>query len=196
MTRAIIFDADGMIIHGDRFSDRLEKEYGISTSVTSAFFSSEFQDCLIGRKDLKQILPAYFDSWGWKGTLEELLAFWFSPLANQIDQRFETATSHLRENGISCYLATNNERYRAENLLHDRGIEKWFDGVFASYTLGVKKPEADFFDVIIKTSKATKGDIQFWDDDQENIDGAMKSGLDAHLYLDFDQFFETVKPLS
>ena len=47
---------DGMIVHGTRFSHRLAKKYNISTETTAPFFEGVFQDCVIGKADLKEEL--------------------------------------------------------------------------------------------------------------------------------------------
>ena len=193
MTKTIIFDADGMIVRGERFSSRLEKEFGISTVTTGKFFRTEFQDCLIGRTDLKEILPRYFSEWGWSGTVDQLLKFWFDERANIIDERFELIIKNLKGGGVYCCLATNNEKYRSLNLAKDRGLEKWFDGIFSSCAIGHKKPDPEFFQSILDKIDATKEAVQFWDNGQENIDGARAFGLESRVYNGFEQFLDEVK---
>lgn len=195
MIQGIIFDLDGMIVHGERFSNRLEKEYGISLSTTMPFFKGDFQKCIIGGADLKEILPDYFPEWGWKGTLEELLNFWFAEEASQIDQRFEVITRNLKAEGIRCYLATNNEQYRTQSLLSNRQLGSWFDDVFASYILKAKKPEVEFFSKMLSKVSLPQSNLEFWDDDPENIAGAIRANLPAQLYEDFEQFKNRVGSL-
>ncbi len=60
--KTLIFDADGMIVHGERFSGRLAHDYGISTDTTSHFFRNEFQLCLVGKADLKQELQKHLEA--------------------------------------------------------------------------------------------------------------------------------------
>jgi putative hydrolase of the HAD superfamily len=188
MPKAIIFDADGMIIHGERFSKRLEVEYGISTDITGSFFKGAFQLCLIGKADLKEELLKVIDAWGWKDEVDALINFWFDPNHSQIDARFEPVITELRTKGIKSYLATNNEKYRTDNLINDRKLGEWFDGVFSSAYVGAKKPETAFFEQVLKAIGMPKEEIVFWDDDEESIAGARAFGFQTHLYIDFDQF--------
>jgi putative hydrolase of the HAD superfamily len=189
MVKAIIFDADGMIVHGDRFSDRLTTERGISTTTTGPFFKESFSKCLIGQADLKIELAKYIDQWGWKDGVDALLEFWFDEKHNMIDDRFSPIIAGLRARGIKCYIATNNEKYRTENLIGQRGLGKWFDAVFSSADIGSKKPEHSFFDAIMRTIPEThKEEVVFWDDDLENVAGAKTYGMMTAVYTDFENF--------
>jgi len=188
MTKAIIFDADGMIVHGERFSSRLARDYGISTDTTDHFFRNEFQLCLVGTADLKEELQKYLDQWGWKDDLDALVDYWFADTYNEIDVRFEPVIQSLREQGIKTYLATNNEKYRTDNLVRHRGLGKWFDTIFSSAYIGHKKPDGAFFQNILDQTGIAKEDMVFWDDDTENTEGAAAFGLPVEVYTDFDQF--------
>ena len=197
MIKVVIFDVDGMIVHGTRFSHRLAKKYNIPIETTEAFFNGVFQDCIIGKADLKQELTAYFPQWHWQGSLEEILNFWFDEKYNIIEERFFPLIEKLREKNIKCYIATNNEKYRTENIVNERNLGKYFDGVFASYTLQHKKPEAKFFESILeKLTNIKKEEILFWDDDAKNIEKAEVFGLKAQIYADFAEFKKTIENLA
>lgn len=193
MAKGIIFDLDGMIVHSERFSVRLAREHGISLERTVGFFKNEFQDCIVGKADLREVLLRKIPEWGWQGTLDELLGFWFDEHANSIDERFKPFIQELRNGGVYCCLATNNEKYRTENLMNERGIGKWFDAVFSSYELGCKKPEPEFFQEILEQSGIPKNNIEFWDDDPENVEGAVKFGLVSKLYKDFNSLITEIR---
>ncbi len=196
MIKAIIFDADGMIVHGTRFSSRLEKKFNISKEVTKEFFDGVFKDCVVGKAGLKEELKAYFPKWGWNGTLEEILNFWFDEKYNIIEERFFPLIEELRKKGLKCYLATNNEKERTDNLINERGLGKHFDDVFSSSFIGAKKPEKEFFESILKSlSGIEKKEILFWDDDFRNIEGAESFGLKTQIYADFAEFQKKVENL-
>lgn len=186
--KAIIFDADGMIVHGDRFSSRLADEFGISLEKTKSFFIEVFPACLIGKADLKQELSRYLNQWGWNKNIEELLRVWFDESHNRIDTRFTPIIEEVRSRGYKCYLATNNEKYRTENLVKERGLGKWFDGILSSAYIGAKKPESAFFDGVFDRIPEKREDVIFWDDDTENIEGAKNYGISTELFTDFDSF--------
>src|SRR5262245_13195253 len=123
--KTIIFDADGVVIQGKQFSTELEKEYGISKEKTANFFETDFPKCLIGKGDLKIELAKHIEDWGWQGSVEELLNYWFKaehklnePLVDYIEQ--------LKQRSVKVYLATNNEKYRVEYMLKEMGFSDIF----------------------------------------------------------------------
>lgn len=193
--KTLVLDADGMIVHGERFSARLARDYGISTDTTGHFFRNEFQLCLVGKADLKQELQKHLEVWGWDKGVDALLDYWFADTYNLVDERFAPIIQQLRQRGVKAYLATNNEKYRTDNLLEHRGLGKWFDDVFSSAYVGLKKPDAAFFQHIIEKTGADKNDLTFWDDDPENTDGAAAFGMPIEIYKDFDQFKQIVEKL-
>jgi len=194
-TKTIIFDADGMIIHGERFSKRLASDFGISIDVIDPFFKKEFQLCLIGQADLKEELSKVLEVWGWKKSLDDLLDFWFKEEYNRIDERFRPSIEQLRNNEVKVYLATNNEKYRTDNLINERGLGKLFNKVFSSAYIGSKKPDPLFFQHILDNTGIEKDTTVYWDDDMENINGAKKFGFKAEVYKDFEQYKKTIEEL-
>ncbi len=138
MIKIILFDCDGPIIHREKyFSQRLKEERGIEVNLDkdNSFFNGEFLLCETGKADLKQVLPKWLDTWHWKGSIDELLEYWFS---NEAETNIEMLNyiKSLKQRGIKCYLATNNEKYRVKYLLETVGLQKHFDGCFASCDLG------------------------------------------------------------
>lgn len=188
--KTVIFDADGMLVVGDRFSDQLARDYGISRETTEGFFKNEFQDSLVGRADLKKVLPPYLKEWGWAGSVKEFLDYWFRS-GSRADRVLTDYIHTLRQKGIKCYLATNQEKYRTEYFLQQMGFSSLFDGVLASFELGSKKPSRDFFKRVMgKLQDVDKAEILFWDDDALNVEGARKFGFQAEVYVGVKQFKE------
>jgi putative hydrolase of the HAD superfamily len=85
MIQLVILDADGVLIHAERFSKQLERDYRITTQITEPFFSGPFKECLIGKADLKEELGPYLKKWGWQKSVEEFLDYWFTA-EHKIDQ--------------------------------------------------------------------------------------------------------------
>ncbi len=126
----ILFDADGVLIKSKRrFSDQLEEIYGIPVERLQPFFTGVFRDCSIGKADLKEELVNVIDDWGWQGSVDELLAFWFSK-GTQIDEEVADFVRELRASGVKTYMATDQEKYRGEHLRASIGHGVLFDEVF------------------------------------------------------------------
>jgi putative hydrolase of the HAD superfamily len=193
MIKAILYDADGVIINSPRFSVMLERDYGISTKTTLPFFMGVFQECVRGNRDLKEILPPYLKQWGWKGSVDEFLDYWFKA-EHKIDEPLIAHVRELRQKGIRCYLATNQERYRINYMLKEMGFAYEFDKVFASAHLGNRKPNALYFQKILaELSPLQPEEILFWDDTPANIEAAKSVGIKAELYTDINKYREKIK---
>jgi putative hydrolase of the HAD superfamily len=70
------------------------------------------------------------------------------------------------------------------------GFDTYFDGLYSSATLGIKKPEMSFFQAITNELGVVGGQVMFWDDIQTNIDAAREHGWQAELYTDYARFSE------
>ncbi|MEI7709364.1 MAG: HAD family hydrolase [bacterium] len=188
MIKVIIFDADGVLINGDRFSDALARDYGISTAITAPFFNGPFRDCLIGKADLKEILTPYLHEWGWTKGLDAILDYWFE-IGYNLDKELMDYVQELRAKGVLCLLSTDNEKYRFEHMLARMGFSKSFDKAYSSSLLGYKKINPVAFQKIFDDLKGIeKKEILFTDDDIQNIKCAQDFGIQAELYTSRDDF--------
>lgn len=193
MYQTIIFDADGVIVKkGEVFSKRFSKKYNIPIEDMLVFFQNEFQDCLIGKADLKTVLNVYLEKWQWKGTVSEALAFWFEE-ERTLDTRVVSAITELRKKGIRCVMTTNNEQYRVQYLWNDVGLKNILDGIYASCDFGAKKDETPFWGKLhIALGKPSTKNVFFVDDDQKNIDAALRFGYQAKFWRGYDDFKNTI----
>ena len=193
MINSLIIDGDGVAILRDkRFSDRLASEYGIMRDKTAPFFSDVFRDCTIGKKDLKKELERYYRSWGWKGTVDELLHFWFSKEGSHNKEMLAILTK-LRSSGIKVYLATDNEKYRTDYIVNEFGYGKYFDSVFSSAYIGFRKEDAGFWEHLTIYKGVIPSETLVWDDEQENLDMSCKHGFTAERFTDMENFVRTMK---
>lgn len=188
MIKAILFDADGVLINSERFSVQLVRDYGISTEKTLPFFNGIFQDCITGTADLKEVIGPFLTEWGWERSVDEFLDYWFKS-EHQIDQPLIEYIQTIRKAGIKCYIATNQEKHRVAYMLDRMGFKISFDKVFASAHLGYKKPSRDFYQQLMhKLPSIQKSEVLFWDDTDENVDAARQFGISAELYTNLREF--------
>lgn len=186
MNKVVICDVDGVLLcPKEPFSWTYARANGLDRQGFTAFFWGEFQEALIDKADLKDLITKHNHTWQWDGPVDELLEQWFEteyipnkPLLDQINR--------LRTNGIACYYATNQEKYRAA-YLRNRLLKRTFDGGYVSSDLRTKKPDQAFFDAVIADITTNHPDIQphhmlFIDDTLEHIEGARVAGINAHHY--------------
>lgn len=176
-----IFDADGVAIHPWGFANALENEFGISTENTKAFFSGAFKRCLTGEADIEVLLPEFLGSWGWSGSTEQFIDFWLKS-DDQPNAEILERVDQLRSNGHRCYLASNQERRRAEYINSQMGFGRRFDKLFFSCDLGFTKPDRRFFDTIAAEISGRSSTITFWDDSEVYVAAAVESGWEAVRY--------------
>lgn len=192
--KVMLFDADGVVIRSKTFGSHYAKTQGLSLEDMLPFYEGIFQDCLVGRSDLKKAIAPWLNKWNWKEGVDSFLQQWFR-YEHAIDQRMVDLIRELRENAISCYLATNQEKYRTDYMRKEMGFESMFDGIFSSAEVGSKKPQKEFYEFIFQKVAVGKDKILYIDDSVSHVQGARKAGIDAHLYTEFKPFYEHVKPM-
>lgn len=184
MNKVLFFDADGVtIVQREKFfSQRFSEDYGQSTDVVMPLFKNEFYKCVLGEMDLKDVLKSYLPKWSWQGTVDELLEYWWAG-ENKINMPVVEKITELRAKGYRCYLATDQEKYRANYIMKGMGMEKYVDGAFFSCDLGISKGKREYWEKVLKSlSIDNPGEVEYWDDEIENIQAAQEAGIKVHLF--------------
>lgn len=194
--KAIFFDADGVLIKSKHlFTEQLERDYGIKIELMLPFFTGIFRQCSVGKADLKEELAKVVGDWGWKGTVDELLEYWFTK-GTEIDPKVFEYVRTLRDRGIRCFMTTDQEKYRGEHLRKTFGSGKIFEEVFFSAGVGYPKKTEPFWEEVFgrvnEASRNTssevipRGQTLFVDDDEANVEAVSGFGIDTLLYRELD----------
>lgn len=195
MKRIIIFDADEVVIKREMyFSQRLARDFDIPEEKIMEFFRKEYKDCAVGKADLKKVLKKYIDDWGWKGSVDDLLKYWFEG-EREIDKEMAHEIKSLRAKGYICCLATNNEIYRTKYLVDEVGLGNLFDHIFSSSEVGHLKSENEFWKYVEKKLESNLDDIIVWDSDEKNIKKVSELGMKGFLFKDMKDFREKMGEL-
>ncbi|MBP9668850.1 MAG: HAD hydrolase-like protein [Candidatus Pacebacteria bacterium] len=187
MTKAILFDLDGLVIigNGKLFSQRISEEMNIPYEQVSEFFANDFRECSFGRADLREKIAPYLAKWGYVGTVDDFLNYWFEGESNT-DKEVLKLVRELSEKGVRCYIATRQEKYRKEYLLNVVGLKDYFEGTFCTCDIGYDEWEQGYWDHVSKELNLASEEIMFFCDSQKNIDNARKLGIQAYFYASID----------
>lgn len=187
--RAVVLDVDGvLIVPEEPFSWRYARGRGLDKGVFRPFFQGPFQDALVGKADLKELLEQNLYLWQWTGSVDELMQQWFDS-EHVPNPPMMSAVKALNSCGVACYFATNQEKYRGQymrSVVFDDGM---FDGDYISADIGLKKPDPRFFQHILNDLQAkhpgiTPQEILFVDDTAEHVQSAKSLGFDARHYTE------------
>jgi putative hydrolase of the HAD superfamily len=179
--RVALFDADGVFLRVPNPLGRyLEHRHGLSNAQI-ANFRDMMSRCLIGESDLRIELPRLLKEWDLSVSAEGFLheAFQFG---TEIDAAVADVVKDMRDQGITCCLATNQEKQRMTFLDDHFKIRSYFDATFVSCELGARKPNKDFYCAV--AARFPEHDLIFWDDSRENIDAARECGWTAFVFID------------
>lgn len=192
--KALLLDVDGVIAVPQRqFLHRYNELFpgrNVVEDDVEGFFLGDFQKTLTGQADLKDILKDHTHRWQWDGSIQELMDIWFEADSGVNAPAMEII-SQIRDNGVACYAATNNEHYRARYMM-EHMFAGQLDGVFASGDVRVKKPDAAYFEYILSELNLKPQDVMFADDFEENVQAAQKLGIDAR-HVDHKSIIEVLK---
>ena len=169
-----------MLIPSGPSFDYFEAEHKISPADFRQFFRGSYELAMSGKADLFEVLPAALEQWNWQGSVEEFADVWFRSCADCDPAAVEIVRA-LRSQGVICYAASNQDNRRAVFLDSLPWISQTFHRRFYSCQLGVKKPSADYFELIRREAAVPSQSILFVDDNVENVDGARACGWFAEV---------------
>jgi putative hydrolase of the HAD superfamily len=188
LIRTVIFDADGVVISPVHRSVRhFEVEHGITQDMARGFFAGVYRDCLVGKAELKKELSPFLPAWGWPGSVDDFVSTWFEA-ENVVDARLVDTIYNLRQCGVTCCLASNQEKRRAEYMVAEMRFGDLFDRLFFSCDLGYMKPNHAFFESIADSLHTAGQGLLFWDDTLKHVQAARACGWHAELYTGFEDF--------
>ncbi len=190
--RAVLFDMDGVLLQNwgphhekrKRWDADMERDFGISQqALTDAFFADVFvNQVLTGKIGLREALAAILPTIGFRGRIDDFVAYWLARDAN-VDLDLIEIVKKLRASGkVKLYIATNNEAVRSTYLWEEVGFKNWFDDIFYASDLGVAKPKAAFFEACAARMGALDQPPLFFDDYDVYARGACAYGWEGVVF--------------
>lgn len=153
---------------------------------SSLFFDFEFGQVTPGEfaRRLRALFGAEFSS----TELEERFCSIFPGIVPGMDSVME----ELAAAGPVYCLSNTNEIHLAHLRLHYPIMAK-FSRVFASHELGQRKPYPAIYRNVARELNVAPSQLLFFDDVRANVEGALRAGLDAHLFSEAGQIRDRLK---
>lgn len=181
MASAVLLDADGVVQQNpvgwlDELRAVVAPEH--ADDFVGDLFHAE-QPALRGERDFAAVVREVAQRWGLDGRVEELMAHW-----RRVHVSRETLglVRELRAAGTSCWLASNQNSYRARYMRESLGYDAVFDGQFYSCDLGITKDSPAFFERAVAVVGLAPADIVHVDDKDKYLDAARAAGLSAQRW--------------
>ena len=195
MIKNIIFDIGGVIF--DDSDKNLEKVLNKSTEeikkLAKIAFSGNFKKCLIGEMTVKEHAELLKEQ---KIECAEEVEYILSP--ENYNRTFplmkETMKliEQLKEEGYKLYLLSNITHASLEYIKNTIDIEKYFDGGVFSCEEGKRKPEKEFYEILLNRYNLAKQDTIFFDDKEKNVDAAKELGINSVRFTCIDDIKENL----
>jgi glucose-1-phosphatase len=187
----IIFDLGGVILNidnsltGKAFEALGAKDF--KSYFGHGFASSFFLDYEVGKISTKEFVAGIQKLIGQHVSEESIIKAWdamlldFPPARIELlDQLSEDYRIFLFSNNNAQHLSTVKQIFRES--FEGRELDELFENSYYSHVMGMRKPDKEPFDLIIKENNLDPNQTLFVDDALVNVNGAHEAGIKG-LYL-------------
>ena len=199
MTQTILFDVDGVLIHGYHareelrlyWDENIEKDLGVNREGFCALFTMPlWHDIVTGRKDLFTELSEYLPLCGYHDDPQLVIDYWLAHDSNINHDLIDKIKILKSSPDVKLYIATNQEHNRAKYLMDVLGFGEHFIDIFHSAKIGYLKPVQDYF---INVHGLLGNPIPppiFFDDTPAVVQGANDFGWTAYEFLSVEDLYK------
>jgi putative hydrolase of the HAD superfamily len=195
----IFFDVDGVLIDGWHANSALRKPWDATLEADCGINRDAFQqlffgipghrsatpmfECVTGRRDLKDALASALPQFGYQGSADDFMRYWFEKDSNLNAEVFRLVDVIRTKSKAKIYVATGQEHYRARYLWNELGFSKHFEAIFYSADIGHPKNDIRFFESINRALGIDAGQRPlFFDDQPEIVELAKRVGWDGTAF--------------
>ncbi len=185
--QAIIFDL-GAVILNINYQNTINEFRKLGVENPNSFYSKKTQINLFNEIETGQISKKKFLFELQKATnnasIQQVQYAWNSMLLNLPENRIKLLKK-LRQN-YSIFLLSNTNAIHISEFKKRLGRKKYhefyalFNQIYYSHKIGLRKPEAKAFQIILEENNLTPDKVLFIDDSPQHIEGAKKLGIKTH----------------
>lgn len=188
----IVFDFGGVLLHLDE--QRTYQQLGdiIGKNLAPASITQDWKYHLeqfeMGKMGDESFLWKFQQATNGKANPQDIIKAWNAMLVDIRPEIFDFLTSVKRKYRVFLLSNTNNIhiRYVTYRILERKyQITNWpefFDGVFYSHDLGMRKPNPNIYEKVNQLAKVDKSETLFIDDNKGNIEAAKEFGWHTALH--------------
>lgn len=199
MIKNIIFDMGGVLVdlNGQRCIEAFDSigASAISQYVRECRTEDLFLDIEIGRSTTEEFCNEVRRMTGCSAADADIIAAWGELLSPMDDGKKERLLA-LKEKGYRLFLLSNtNDMHwqRADKVLFplgDKGTDDYFEMVFLSHEMGIRKPCREIYERVLKEAGLDAAETMFVDDNEMNVLAAAELGItpfhekEGHRWMD------------
>ena len=198
--KSIIFDLGGVLLNIS-YQNTIDEFEKLGVDNSSNFYSKKSQTNIFNLLETGEISKNEFVKAINKScksvTTEQILYAWNSILLDLPKNR-TNLLKNLREE-YQLFLLSNTNSIHIKEFKSRLGEEKYsefynlFDKVYYSHEIGVRKPHAEAFRLVLDENNLKEKEVLFIDDSPQHIKGAKKLGIHTY-YLKDNEEITTVFP--
>lgn len=192
LTKAIIFDLNGVFVQSPRLSDRFHDELGVPVEE----FLSALKE-VMAKVRMPEAGSAYthwkpyLNKWGVSLSEEEFFDFWFN-VEREVPEMIEL-TRGLKKRGIKLFILSNNLAERTEYYNKNFPfLQELFDKVYYSWQTGFIKPSKEAYELVLSENKLKPEECIYFDDSESNVKVAGSLGIRSFLFKNAETVREMV----
>lgn len=200
MTRAVVFDVDGVLVHGyharperqRRWDENLLADLGVDPDRfrEEFIFDIFITRVVTGKTSLIEALDRRLPGLGYKGSSMAFAQYWLARDSQLNTDLIEAIRRLKARDDVRLFIATNQDHMRAQWLWQTLGLGEIFEDIFYSARVGMTKAHKGFFAFADQRMGPLDERPLFFDDTQKVIDMAHKAGWEAVLFDTNVQFLD------
>ena len=194
--RVLLFDLGGVLVDyaGLRHLPELLGEEISPAEMRQRWIASQAViDFEVGAITPQAFAEQFLAEWPLPVDPEAFLSLFQSWLAGPFEGALELLDELRPRHTLACLSNTNELHW--EQMLEDHGLRACFAHHYASHLLRRAKPDPEIYGIVARDLGHDPGEIVFFDDGQDNIDGARAAGLQAHRVEGIDGLRRTLLEL-
>lgn len=196
----IIFDLGNVILNIE-YQKTIDEFNKIGIQDASVFYSQSIQKEIFNLLETGKISELDFlievNKFCPKASHKQILTAWNALILDLPKKRLSLINK--LKSSFSIYLLSNTNAIHINEIIKKIGVKKYntfyslFKKVYYSHEIGLRKPNPEAFNIILKENNLNVSEVLFIDDSIQHIESAKKIGIKTY-HLTKDESIETIFP--